>query len=280
MRNEWTNIPRFLICNDVQGDQMNRLKTILCILAIFGLQVSAPAEMRTWTLKNGKTFEGDMTRTYLNKMVLLEPDGNEITVPLDLFNFSDADREYLSLEDPPGFKVEIKKSIQRKNFAMVRGSEGRPLEQRATFGAKVTLVDKRDYAHELTVEYFAIGDEINGDRHILLDRMKSTFLPGSENKWSHEFYSGRTVRMTDLPFLQRDLADFTRRGEQYGGFVVTVRDMRGKLIAIDSSREWMTDHLENLEKLRIGNYFDEKTCLRAYPSRPRSYYEENNAGRP
>lgn len=251
------------------------MKKILLILAVAGSVAIASAEVRTWTLKNGKTIEGEMVRTYLDKMVLVDADGKEATLPKDAFRFSDADREYMELEDPPKFKIEIKKSVLRKNFSMIRGSEDRPPEQRAEFGAKVSLENKKDYTHELTVEYFAIGDEIKGDRYILLDRKKSTFTPSKENKWTHEFYSKRLVRMTDL---WDNSTVYSRRGEQYAGFVITVRDKRGKLIGINASREWMENSIENLEQLKIGNYMNE-LCQRTYPTRPKSYIASLASGR-
>ncbi len=232
-------------------------------------------ELRTWHLANGQTVEAAFERVLFDKLVLKTADGKDVTIPKDEFALSAADREYLELEDFPKLDLLFRKSIERKNFSMIRGSENRPPEQRASFGAKVVQKSTAEYNHPLTVEYFAIGQEIKGDRYILLDRMSKTFTPTKENKRSVEFYSNRLVRMTDLWDASQT---YSRRGEQYYGFIITVKDKRGKLVAVDASNNWLADHLDTLETRRIGNYMD-KTCMRAFPSRPKSYLANQAAGR-
>ena len=234
-----------------------------------------PPEILTWQLDDGRTLEAEFVRILFDKIMLKDTAGKEWTIPQESLVLTDEDREFLELENPPKLDLLIRKSIERKNFAMIRGAENRPPEQRGTFGAKVVQKSSAEYNHPLTVEYFVIGQEIKGDRYIVLDRKKETFIPTKENDGTLEFYSGRLVRMTDLWDAH---PNYSRRGEQYYGFIITVKDKRGKLIAVDASNDWLQDYLGNLENLRIGNYMD-KTCLRTYPSRPKSYIANRAAGR-
>lgn len=252
------------------------MKRWLAVLGVCGLCAGAFAgELRTWTFSDGRTLEAEFVRILFDKIVLKDAQGKEHTLPREMFVLSDADREFLELENPPVLDLLFRKSIEQKNFSMIRGSENRPPEWRGQFGAKVVQKSSGDYGHELTVEFFAIGQEIKGDRYILLDRRSQTFTPTKANKRSVEFYSKRLVRMTDL---WNGSTNYSRRGEQYYGFVITVRDKRGKLVAVDASNAWLTEHLDNLEKLRIGNYMD-KTCIRTFPTRPQSYVANQAAGR-
>ncbi len=252
------------------------VKRVMMFLAVCGLCSGAFAgEMRTWHLSDGRTIEAEFVRILFDKLVLKDAEGKEVNIPRDSFKLSDDDLEYLELAEAPVLDLLFRKSIERKNFSKIKGAENRPPEQVANFGVKVVQKSTGEYNHPLTIELFAIGQEIKGDRYILLDRMTKTFTLTKANKRSVEVFSKRTVRMTDL---WDGSENYSRRGEQYYGFIVVVRDKRGKLIAVNASNEWLADHLENLEKLKVFNYMDE-TCVRTYPSRPKSYVANIAAGR-
>ena len=73
-------------------------------------------------------------------------------------------------------------------------------------------------------------------------------------------------------------ANYSERGEEYDGFVIVVKDKRGKVVAIHAQHPWLEENLANLENLKIGNYMD-KNCERAYPTRPQSYIAAQAASR-
>jgi len=281
---QWTDLQGFL-SNADETEQPKKahaspgrevaMSRLPLLLAICGLCIAAPAEMRTWNFRNGQTMEAEYVRDLFDKIIIRDEAGEERTIPKDQFVLSDADVEYLELENPPPFDLSFKKSIEQKNFSLIRGAEDRPPEWRGTFGVKVEQKGGPDFNHELTVEFFAIGKELEGNRYILLDRMSEKFTPTRANKRTLEFNSKRLVRMTDM---WGDSLVYSRRGEQYFGFLITVKDPRGKVIAIDGSNDWLAQNLENLEKLGIRNYFD-KTCTRTYPTRPKSYIGNREAGR-
>jgi hypothetical protein len=125
-------------------------------------------------------------------------------------------------------------------------------------------ISARPYNHELRVEYFAIGAERKtyGDKFILLDRGESSFTPTTANQRSHEF-KGKEVEVMEY------LYDDDYRGRKYDGYIVTVTDVRGEIIAHSETSAWLFENLENLKKLPVGAYFD-KTCTRTFPTRPKS----------
>lgn len=254
---------------------MKIINTILAGTLAFGLCFAASAEMRTWTFKTGETLEAELVKIQFDKIVLKDADGKEWTIDKVQFEFSDEDQELLALESPPTLKLEFRKSIVRKNFSMVRGAEDRLPEQRANFGAEVKQTSSTDYPYELTIEFFAIGKELKGSRFIVLDRYSQTFTLTKENKREFKFESPRTINLTDL---WPNNSTYSRRGEQYDGFLVMVKDKRGKIIAMDASRDFLVEHLSTLEERGIGNYMDD-TCKRTFPTRPDSYIASNAAGR-
>ena len=131
------------------------------------------------------------------------------------------------------------------------------------FTAKIKQDSSGHYPHELHVEFFAIGEEIDGKNFILLDRQESTFVPSEQKRSEYHTFSGRTVRLYDYEFREDG-----RRGQRYGGYLVVVTDSRGKIIAHKSSYNWMFEKREELKKLALMNHFD-KTCARIHPPRPK-----------
>jgi hypothetical protein len=220
-------------------------------------------------------MEAELIGFLFDKLKLRASDGREIAIPQEEFNLSDEDAVFLELARPPKLKIRFLDEIEKKNFAMIRFSEDRPPEWRGKFGVRIEQEDTRDYRHELTVEYFAIGREIVGDRYILLDRKKDTFIPSRSKEWSFELHGDRLVVLTDT--FNGDL-NFSRRGEQYEGYLVTVTDARGQVIATEFTRNWLPEHIENLRKLPVGSYMD-TTCTRTYPTRPKNDLKANKSNR-
>ena len=249
--------------------------TIAAMLLISNAGLAQTNEVRTWNFKTGESLDAEYVKDYLGKVVLKDGDGKEWTLKEENFVLSEADKEYLELQHPPELKLEFRKSIVRKNYTMIRFAEDRPEEQRAEFGALIKQTSYLDYRYELNVEFFAIGSEIEGNRFLLLDRLSTPFQLTKENGRKFEFYSDRVVRLTDM---WGNSENYSRRGEQYYGFLIVVTDRRGKVIAADASNDWLLDHLDTLRKREIGNYMD-KTCQQTYPTRPKSYIASTAATR-
>ncbi|RKX36852.1 MAG: hypothetical protein DRP64_17995, partial [Verrucomicrobia bacterium] len=221
----------------------------------------ADTKMRTWVGLGGDILEAGYLTTVGGKVVLETAKGRQKKVPLA--ELSAADQAYVELLNPPKFNIDFsKQSSQRipdpgpyNNDAAIRVLD-------YVFGAKLKQTSSGSYNHGLRIEFFAIGAETGGDRYILLDRQESTFIPTKENERSHSF-RGKSVELLDY------VTDSQRRGEKYSGFLITVTDERGIIIAYNASNDWFFENLENLKRLPVGRYMD-KTCSRVHPTSPKS----------
>jgi len=218
-----------------------------------------------WTSTDGKEIEAGYVAVVAGKVVLETSTGKQLKVPLA--KLSPADREYVELMNPPGFAIDFVKLADSKlgryelsPMELVWGYTP-PRINDFTFGAKVKQRGAGAYNHKLTLEYFAIGKELLGDRYVLLDRQSSTFTPTKENERSHAF-KGESIE-----FVEYDLEGQTR-GRRPDGNLVILTDKRGHVIQYRASKSWLWEHIENLKRLPIGAYMDE-TCTRAYPTSPK-----------
>ncbi|VGO15339.1 hypothetical protein PDESU_03922 [Pontiella desulfatans] len=219
--------------------------------------------MRIWTSTDGKTMEAEFVTIIGDKAVLRTPKGKQIKY--DLVKMSQDDRTYMSLAMPPNFSLDFSKKstqLERPEESPYIANE-RPLQMFGyTFGVKMKQTGAGSYNHPLKVEYFAIGEEEDGDNWVLLERNSATFTPSKENKGNFEFY-GEQVKLQIQAI--RDSAPM--RGTKYGGFIITVTDERGKIIQYKASHEFLYELKDKLKKLPVGKHFD-KNGDRVCPPRP------------
>jgi len=224
---------------------------------------SGEAEMRIWTRLNGDAVEAGYLTMIGGKVVLKTAGGKHLKIPFK--ELSSEDQTYIELANPPQFKIDFSKQSSQ------RIPDPGPYNQDAVirifdyvFGAKLKQISAGVYNHGLRVEFFAIGAENGGDKYILLDRQESTFTPSEEDARSYSF-KGKPVRLLDY------ITDDQRRGEKYGGFLITITDERGKIIGHRESNKWLFENLENLRQLPVGKYMD-KSCTRVHPTSPKANY--------
>jgi len=232
--------------------------------------VSASSEkekMRIWTLLDGRTIEAEFVNFFGGKVVLKNARGKTYKILPE--KFSAEDIEYSELARPPDFSLNF-----MKNFKQVSFNGGfydyehwaRPPEQRGHYGIQLKQTSTGEYNHELKVEIFVVGQQRGTSKpgHMLLDRQKTAFKPFEQQKFLYEFTSPREVVLNNYSVVYYS----TVHGEKYLGYLVTITDERGELIAVESSTKWLYENLENLKELSVGNYMD-KTCRRTYPSPPK-----------
>ncbi|MEN8255166.1 MAG: SHD1 domain-containing protein [Verrucomicrobiota bacterium] len=221
-------------------------------------------EARKWTSLDGRSLEAEFMAIVAGNVVLKSGKGKQLKIPAE--QLSPEDRQYVELANPPEFQINFSKksnSIPRPKLSPYEGS-GRPLQiSDFTFGARLKKSTTKPYSHELKVEFFAFGEEIDGDNYVLLDRQQSTFSPSGENKGSHEFYSPKPIRLQATAMR----AASPMRGTKYGGFLITITDERGEIIQYKTSHKWLFECLETLKKLPVGKHFD-KRGIRVGPPRP------------
>ena len=220
--------------------------------------------LRKWTSTTGETFEGEYVILMGDKVVLRDAKGKNRKIPMNLF--SAEDRIFMEMENPPQFKIEFPRASQQHRWPQkekIYDPWQLPGAIDYTFTAKIKQVSVGSYPHELHIEFFAIGEEIDGNNYILLDHQENTFVPIEKKRNEYHTFSGRRVRLYDYEFFEDG-----RRGQQYGGYLVLVTDSRGKIIEHKSSYNWLFEKREELEKLGLMNHFD-KTCTRVHPPRPK-----------
>ena len=230
--------------------------------------VSAVEEspFRTWNSKGGKSIEAEYLTVLAGNAVLKNAKGKQIKIPVD--QLSEGDQLFLTLANPPRFDIEfLKKSRQvtpPKQSPFMSGDRRPYRAFDSTFGVKVKQMSTGGYDQRLTVEYFAIGEEVDGDNYKLLGRGVDSFIPGAENQKSLEF-SGDKVRATQFAISN----SAPMRGIKYGGFLITVTDERGKIVQYKTPYKWLFKNLEDLKNIPVGKYFD-KECNLVGPPRPGS----------
>jgi len=230
---------------------------------ISGLSIAGDSgkdEMRTWTLADGHTMQAEFINIFGGKIVLKSAAGKTHKIPKK--GLSDGDIEYAELATPPSFNINF-----QKNFRSVEFSGGfydtwpRPAEEWGHFGLQLKQASTGDYDHELQVEMFVVGKQWRRSKYVLLDRQKITFIPSEQEQNLFEFRSKKKAVILLDEFKGEVF------GEKYYGYLVTITDARGELIAVESSHKWLPRKLENLRKLSVGNFMDD-SCGRTYPDPP------------
>lgn len=217
--------------------------------------------LRTWNLKSGKTYTAEFVSLVGDKVFLENDKGKQAKISLS--DFSISDQEYISLSKPPSFSTTfVKSSSVRFVETTPYLEEDPPRINDFIFSAKIKKTDTKEYNHEVTVEFFAIAKELIGDKFILVDRQKSSFIPTKENDFSHTF-SGPQIEFMEYVY------DGDRRGKEYAGNLVVIYDKFGRVIDYQTSNQWLYDHMDNLKKIPIGRFFD-KTCQRVIPTSPKA----------
>tara|TARA_A100001015_G_scaffold43351_1_gene47631 strand:- start:1940 stop:3775 length:1836 start_codon:yes stop_codon:yes gene_type:complete len=217
------------------------------------------SQYRTWTLNNGQSFEAEFISVIGDRAILRTADDQQ---PKILFrDLSSEDREYIDLSTPPSYDLTfVKASNVRQVETTPYLNEDPPRVNDFVFGAKVRQSNSQPYPHELTVEYFAIAQELLGNGYILADRRTSSFIPSKENRFAHEF-SGDSIEFSEY------VLDGERVGRKYAGNLVVLYDKTGRVVDYSTSNDWLFEHLDNLKKIPVSRYFD-KECRRIFPTSP------------
>ncbi len=135
-------------------------------------------KIREWTGLTGETLKAEFIITMGDQAVFKTENGKTTKIPLT--QLSKEDLEYIDLESPLKLSIDfLKKSTQIPNPPLSPFLNGgqRPLKRfNFSFGARVKQTTARTYSHKLAIEYFAVGKEVDGNRYILLERHKDSFI--------------------------------------------------------------------------------------------------------
>lgn len=212
--------------------------------------------VRTWTTKDGRALEGELVTTMGGEAILKTGQGGQKKIPLDML--SEADFRYVELSQPPKLDLDLGK--ESRQITLKNDADGSVGCNEYTFTAKVKSSSPK-YNHALRVEYWVLGSEIGGNKYMLLDHETGSFVPSAQPKETYSF-SGKPVALYDwvLSHIYNQ-----RRGERYEGFLITVTDERGKIVAERSQPTWLFKNLDRLRQLEVGSFMD-NTCTRQWPT--------------
>lgn len=243
------------------------MRHFLSLVMVMCLNLVVDAEMRTWTLVDGRSFEAQLSDqvSFSGDIKLVDAQGKELSIPTD--RLSAEDLKYIDIIRVPELDIDFIKSFNQILFSSKVSQEVRPPEIRAKFGVRVKQKGSGAYEHELTVEFFALGRQIYADRYMLLHREKVSFTLSKENNRNFEYMSDRILPIKEFNLYDWRQTPIGQRGEKYHGYLVLVTDELGNLVAHEESSNWLFNNVENMKKLKIGNYFD-KHGERQPPIRP------------
>ncbi|MDZ8120337.1 SHD1 domain-containing protein [Pontiella agarivorans] len=239
---------------------MNRL--ILSFLGMALTSLMARAEVHVWTLKHGKTVEAEYVALAAGEVTLKTVRGRIRKVPLA--GLCKEDRRYIELLNPPRLDLELGKTSDQRVYPPTYNESELPRQTIYTFTARVKQLSGRPYHRPLTLEFFNIGEENNGDKNILYSYQKESFtLNGNGSEF--------TVSTQEIP-VTAYVSYGQRRGESYSGYMMVVKDERGEIIASKATRNEWLEIADKLCDLPVGRTFDPETGERCWPTRPSKFY--------
>ena len=224
----------------------------------------AQAELRTWTLKSGKTKEAEYVVIMNDKVVLKTEKGRQLKIPLN--QLSQEDLDWLTLANPPKLKIVTKKRQTPVKFQWMpneSGNKNPPEDYFLAVGVTVTKESNRPYPNELKIELFSFAEEIDGKNFVLLDRVSTNITLSAENEYSCTLWT-KSAYLTD----ENDSFAQHRRGEKPKGQMVLITDERGIIIASNISNKWTLDILDQLREFPTGKHFN-KAGERTWPPQPK-----------
>lgn len=226
------------------------------------MAVDASKETREWTSTLGQTMEGRLMSVMGDTVILEDTRRNQLKIEKN--RLSEEDQRFIDLARPPTFRIEFsKRSDQVELTTLGPYDYNRPLSIfDFTFGARIKQYSAGTYNHELTVEYFAVGGEVNGDNYVLLDRGKGSFVPSKSNNNACEVY-GTPVRLREYT----NRAGSPMRGTKYDGYLILVTDEEGRVVQYETSNEFLFRNAGRLKQLPVRAHFD-RDCNRTFPPRP------------
>lgn len=243
------------------------MRSLVFYVASFLVCVSAYAETRGWTMVDGRTFEAEFSLRMGKDAIFKTASGKVVRIPHD--QLSTEDQEFISLAVPPDLDVSFSKMSDKRKYP--DGYPGATTRPPSTyyyeFMVKIRQRSAGDYNHPLHLEFFVVGDEIDGNNYILLDRQEREFTLTSENKRSYIARS-ETIGITRYTWEEKVGSSLVmERGEKYARYLVIITDARGEVIAYRTPNKWLMESAENLRKLPLKRHFD-KTGNRVGPPRP------------
>ena len=216
------------------------------------------AQMRTWTLVDGRTFEAQVMSLadFGDGIGMRDADGREFKISQN--QLSANDRNYIKVKKLQ-LDIDFSEHLDMKMFSSTLAqhySDVRPPEERVTFSVRVKQRSNEAFDGELVVEFYAFGTQRDcpAKRFILLAYKKLPFKLTEDNGRRFEY---RMPKSEYVPLPDIALGDWkgdnahSIRGRKYDTYLVTVSDTNGNVIAHRTPNKWLYENLDNLRKLPV-----------------------------
>lgn len=221
-------------------------------------------DSRVWTMVDGHTFEAEFVAVIGGVVSVKNAEGKVVRIPEE--KLAEADREFIQLSHPPELDISFSKKSKQRSYPPPRFVREVPQSYYFSFWVKVKQISSGDYNHNLHLEYFVIGEEVDGHNYILLHREDFDFtLPQGVRTYT----TAKSAPVEVMSFITFD--DLKQhRGQKYGTYLVIITDSRGEIIAYESPSKWLFKIVESLREVPVKKHFD-KTGTRVGPPRPKRY---------
>ncbi len=240
-------------------------RLMICFITGLALSTHTFAEVRTWTYLTGETFEGEYVKKLFDDVVIKDADGKEQRIPLK--QLTREDDLYVQLENPPKLSVDPLENFDQRDPTpspiWVNNSPVKCLMY--SFGARVKQPGLEKYEHDMTVVVYVFTQQVfDISKYRLIAKVESEpFRLTKENGYRFEFRETDKHRV--LSWL---IAETRPRGQKFAETLIVVKDVRGNVIAYNSTKKWLYKGLDRLEKLPIGAWIDDKV-ERVHPTSPK-----------
>lgn len=214
--------------------------TVLTALSATFVYSSAIAESRIWTDSSGKIIEAEQVNVLNDEVLLRLTDGREIKVSLDAL--SAADRREAMLNQPPTLDLKVSAKTSRSNSSMTdvgRRSWVQIEEESTCVTVAIQKTSSGSYDLPLNAILYVMGERGDGELEVV--NKVSTTLTFSER--------GQEVELKSDAFESRKRQAGERRTE-YTGWLVTVLDSNGEVVALKSSKR---EYMENVDVFLATN---------------------------
>lgn len=216
-----------------------------CFLIWLLVAVTAGAEYRLWTDKNGNSVEAEYVRMSGSKVVLKTTAGKDLYVPAS--GLCDDDQEYLSHVAAVPPKIVVKVAADMESDKDSTGYPEKHIEM-LTLEVSVRKRNPEPCMERFNVELYILGRE----------------------KKNNQLYSIIDIVKREVTFVQSDLVTFREKftikhesgysysnGFAYEGYLFCVKNSEGEVVAMDANQNILERHLSMVLKSKKGNTYND-----------------------
>lgn len=227
--------------------------------------------MRTWTLDGTETIDGEYVSMSGFDTILRTRDGKHTKVRTE--RLSPEDIAYIEITNPPEFKVDFAEQMSQREVAgSPHMSSPAGISVLGYVGsARVKKYGIRPYNQELRIDMYVFSKQMltKSDIYQLSDRASMTFTPSRANDFSARLEGHYFEVATWEQYYWGGVR--LNRGLRFYGYLITVTDKRGEIIAHSSTGKWLFQNVDKIRQLPVGAFLNQD-CERIHPEGPPRLY--------